>query len=69
MVYDFAGNDSMQMECVAYVIEKAVCNRCNAVSAGTEPTIKWNIVGTKGTGVHTGVLRQEKYSQDSCILF
>ena len=30
MVYDFADN-GMQMECVAYVIEKA-CNSCNAVS-------------------------------------
>ena len=26
MVYDFADNCSMKMECVAYVIEKAVCN-------------------------------------------
>ena len=41
MAYDFADNDSMQMECVAYVIENAVCNRCNAVSAGTEPTTQW----------------------------
>ena len=50
MVYDFAGNDSMQMECVAYVIEKAVCNRCNAVSAGTEPTINGTSLGPKALG-------------------
>ena len=50
MVYDFAGNDSMQMECVAYVIEKAVCNRCNAVSTGTEPTINGTSLGPKALG-------------------
>ena len=50
MVYDFAGNDNMQMECVAYVIEKAVCNRCNAVSTGTEPTINGTSLGPKALG-------------------
>ena len=50
MVYDFADNDSMQMECVAYVIEKAVCNRCNAISTGTEPTINGTSLGPKALG-------------------
>ena len=40
----------MQMECVAYVIEKAVCNRCNAVSTGTEPTINEASLGPKALG-------------------
>ena len=50
MVYDFADNCSMKMECVAYVIEKAVCNRCNAVSTGTEPTISGTSLGPKALG-------------------
>ena len=50
MVYDFADNDSMQVECVAYVIEKAVCNRCNAVSTGIEPTINGTSLGPKALG-------------------
>ena len=50
MVYDFADNDNMQMECVAYVIEKAVCNRCNAVSTGIEPTINGTSLGPKALG-------------------
>ena len=35
---------------VAYVIEKAVCNRCNAVSTGTEPTINGTSLGPKALG-------------------
>ena len=50
MVYDFAVDGAMRIECVAYVIERAACKRCGVISAANPPTIHGTSLGPRALG-------------------
>ena len=50
MVYDFAADGAMRVECVAYVIERAACKKCGEISAADPPTIPGTSLGPKALG-------------------
>ena len=50
LVYDFPDGNSMRMECVAYVIERASCKRCGKISAAKAPTIPGTSLGSRSLG-------------------
>ena len=50
MVYDFAADGTMRVECVAYVIERAACKRCGGISAADPPTIPGTSLGPRALG-------------------
>ena len=50
LVYDFPDRNSMRMECVAYVIERASCKRCGKISAAKAPTIPGTSLGSRSLG-------------------
>ena len=47
MVYDFAADGAMRVECVAYVIERAACKK---ISAADPPTIPGTSFGPRMLG-------------------
>ena len=50
MVYDFAADGAMRVECVAYVIERAACRKCGKLSAADHPTIPGTSFGPRMLG-------------------
>ena len=50
MVYDFAADGAMRVECVAYVIERAACKKCGEISAADPPTIPGTSFGPRMLG-------------------
>ena len=50
MVYDFAADGAMRVECVAYVIERAACRKCGKISAADPPTIPGTSFGPRMLG-------------------
>ena len=50
MVYDFAADGTMRVECVAYVIERAACKKCGGISAANPPTIPGTSFGPRMLG-------------------
>ena len=50
MVYDFAVDGAMRIECVAYVIERAAFKRCGVISAANPPTIHGTSLGPRALG-------------------
>ena len=50
MVYDFAADGTMRVECVAYVIERAACKKCGEISSATPPTIPGTSLGPRALG-------------------
>ena len=50
MVYDFAADGNMRVECVAYVIERAACRKCGKISAADPPTIPGTSFGPRMLG-------------------
>ena len=50
MVYDFAADGAMRVECVAYVIERAACRKCGGISAADPPTIPGTSFGPRILG-------------------
>ena len=50
MVYDFAVDGAMRIECVAYVIERAACKRCGVISVANPPTIHGTSLGPRALG-------------------
>ncbi|MBI1658992.1 MAG: transposase, partial [Thaumarchaeota archaeon] len=49
MVYDFAGGNSMMVECVAYVMRRGSCKRCGGITTAAAPAIS-------GTSFGPGIL-------------
>ena len=58
MVYDFAGGNSMTVECIAYVMRRGSCKRCGGITTAAAPAIL-------GTSFGPGVLGfiEEYYSR------
>ena len=50
LVHDFPDENTMRMECVAYVIERASCKRCGRISAVRAPTIPGTSLGSRALG-------------------
>ena len=60
MVYDFAGGNSMVVECIAYVMRRGSCKRCGNVTTAAAPAIP-------GTSFGPGILGFiEEYYAGGC---
>ena len=50
LVHDFPYENTMRMECVAYVMERAACKRCSRISAARMPVIPGTSLGPRALG-------------------
>ena len=69
MVYDFAADGAMRVECVAYVIERAACKKCGEISAADPPTIPGTSFGPRMLGFIEEYYAKTQHGPDHIILF